>query len=286
MKKIISMACIALTFCTNCCMAQVEKNTLTVDGNLYEFDTDIENAITLKKDRYDNWNLMAFVKIDGKNIAFNIATSQEKMADGTYSLMYRLKRVEQRNVAFSVNIINEKDGVMAALNMKQFTSTENGKAEIKNEKGVYSITLNNVEAINMKQIKFTLSGNITLDPNELKTRKERSKENEALNMREAFLNEYAYTKMQDDKFFKTYNRNATNLSKEIVTKLNKNKENIISSFKELLKILNRKNDESIPLDIVNKQKEIISFKLNEYKQEKAEQLHKLIQKYFGEKMLF
>ena len=268
------------------CIAQVERNTLTVDGITYEFDTNEENAIKLVKDIHGNWNLLAYLKIDGKSVAFNIATAQEKMATGTYPLMNRVKKIEEGKVAFSITIMNDKDGALAALSAKQLSSAALGSAEVKDSNGVYSITLANADALNIKQKNFTVSGNITLDPNELKSRKERTKENDNLNMHDAFMNESAYCIMQDEKLESTFKKNETNLTKEIKIKLDKTQDNIIASLKEMLKILNRKNDGSVIPEQVNNTKEIVTKKLNELKEVKADKLREYIEEYREKTWIF
>lgn len=271
---------------TSYCMAQVERNTLTVDGSTYEFDTNDENAIKLLKDIHGNWNLIAHVKTDGKTVAFNIAKAQERMPTGTYPLMNRVKKIEEGKVAFSITIMNDKDGALAALTAKQLSSAASGTAEIKDSNGVYSITLSNVEAGNIKQKMFSVSGNITLDPNELKTRKDRTKENDKLNMKEAFLNEVAYLKTQDEKLEKAFNKNESNPTNEGSKKIDKIKENIIASFKQMLKILDRKNDESVSEEQVKKAKESVTNKLNELKEEKREKMLKYLNEYREKTWIF
>jgi hypothetical protein len=238
--------------------AQELENELKIDGKTYVVDTNLEKAITLTKDRYDNWNLLATIKSDGKSIAFNIATAQEKLASGSYPLMNRVKKIETGKVGFSMTVIDDKAGGMAYLTMKQYSSTDSGGATVSNENGLYSITFDDVKAINVKGQSFILNGNVTLNPLEFKTRKELNKENKDANMSAAFNNEVKYFNLQAKKIEKLISIYKEDSGSENLNKVKAVANKLTECNEEIINILSRPNDNSISESSIKRELEVSS----------------------------
>jgi hypothetical protein len=238
--------------------AQELENELKIDGKTYVVDTNLEKAITLTKDRYDNWNLLATIKSDDKSIAFNIATAQEKLASGSYPLMNRVKKIETGKVGFSMTVIDDKAGGMAYLTMKQYSSTDSGGATVSNENGLYSITFDDVKAINVKGQSFILNGNVTLNPLEFKTRKELNKENKDANMSAAFNNEVKYFNLQAKKIEKLISIYKEDSGSENLNKVKAVANKLTECNEEIINILSRPNDNSISESSIKRELEVSS----------------------------
>jgi hypothetical protein len=255
MKNLIITAVLFASFLG---YAQELENELKIDGKTYVVDTNLEKAITLTKDRYDNWNLLATIKSDGKSIAFNIATAQEKLASGSYPLMNRVKKIETGKVGFSMNVIDDKAGGMAYLTMKQYSSTDSGGATVSNENGLYSITFDGVKAINVKGQSFILNGNVTLNPLEFKTRKELNKENKDANMSAAFSNEVKYFNLQAKKIEKLITIYKEDSGSENLNKVKAVANKLTECNEEIINILSRPNDNSISESSIKRELEVSS----------------------------
>jgi hypothetical protein len=255
MKNLIITAVLFASFLG---YAQELENELKIDGKTYVVDTNLEKAIILTKDRYDNWNLLATIKSDGKSIAFNIATAQEKLASGSYPLMNRVKKIETGKVGFSMNVIDDKAGGMAYLTMKQYSSTDSGGATVSNENGLYSITFDGVKAINVKGQSFILNGNVTLNPLEFKTRKELNKENKDANMSAAFSNEVKYFNLQAKKIEKLITIYKEDSGSENLNKVKAVANKLTECNEEIINILSRPNDNSISESSIKRELEVSS----------------------------
>jgi hypothetical protein len=134
-------------------------NELVLDGKKFSFE---KNEITLDKDKKKVWNLTGITKNGQETITFNIRTSENYLASGTYPLTQNGKKIPEGKVAFSITIMNTASS-LGMLGMKIYASIEEGSATVVNENGKYSISLNGVSAVGLDKKTKTVTANLSKD---------------------------------------------------------------------------------------------------------------------------